>query len=81
MSIVSLGCGEYRMVCCVDDVCLTDVAEAQQLRDTSHATMRLDLEHPGVAERWRTISGRLMMMNIDHGAGMSREEPDSPVWK
>jgi hypothetical protein len=44
-------------------------------------SMRLDLEHPGVAERWRTISGRLMMVNIDHGAGMSREEPDSPVWK
>jgi len=44
-------------------------------------SMRLDLEHPGVAERWRTISHRLVTINADHDAAMSREEPDSPAWK
>jgi hypothetical protein len=36
-------------------------------------SMRLDLEHPGVAERWRTISHRLVTINADHDAAMSRE--------
>jgi hypothetical protein len=44
-------------------------------------SMRLDLEHPGVAERWRTISHRLVTLNADHEAAMSREKPDSPAWK
>jgi hypothetical protein len=44
-------------------------------------SMRLDFEHPVVAERWRTISHRLVTLNADHEAAMSREKLDSPAWK
>jgi hypothetical protein len=46
----------------------------------SRNSMRLDSEHPGVAERWRTIFHRLVMINADdHEAAMSREKPNSPA--
>lgn len=43
-------------------------------------SMRLDLEHPGVAERWRTISHRLVTLNANHEAAARKGEPDSQKW-
>jgi hypothetical protein len=74
--------GEYRKPVKMEasDSCATSV-DTDSSPSWKTAVLRLDFEHPGVAERWRTISHRLVMINADdHEAAMSREKPNSPAW-